>query len=65
MNETEVEKLTNRIDGLEKKASVKDRLNELRFWHLRWRCLQCEEGKTDFKGEWECALCGYEQNNVY
>ena len=63
LNKTKNQKLIDRIEALEKKAATKKPINELRFWHSRWRCMACKLVKTDEIGEWTCPECGVEQNN--
>ena len=53
--------------------ALQERLNQLegriprverRFWHLRYQCKLCRNGKTEEMGSWTCPKCGFVQVNV-
>ena len=37
---------------------------KLRFWHLRYQCKLCREGKTEDTGKWTCPKCYFVQFNI-
>lgn len=57
---TTVQALRERLQRLEGRTPrVK-----LRFWHLRYQCKLCKDGKTEEEGTWTCPKCGFVQVNV-
>lgn len=36
---------------------------KIRFWHFRYQCKLCKDGKTEEEGLWTCPRCGFVQIN--